>query len=114
MNKRVKIVLLLLTIGALFITTNITYSKYVFIRNFDATVSSQPFYFEAIPESDNIVFPRTPDESDTDIIRRLLLLISILKIMTTRILIHLILPIPFPLSIIRNSHLLKEIPLRRQ
>ena len=68
MNKRVKIVLLLLIVGALFITTNITYSKYVFIRNFDATVSSQPFYFEAIPESDNIVFPRTPDESDTDII----------------------------------------------
>ena len=56
------VVLIILTIG------QVIYAKYILTRSFSVTVSSAPFYFDATKQADTIVFDRTANANDRDII----------------------------------------------
>ncbi len=70
MNKKIRKIFLVLAITFCFLYAvgNKTYAKYVLTRNFDVAVTSAPFHFNAEQVESQIVFPRTADEADTDII----------------------------------------------
>ncbi len=58
----VAIVLMVLTIS------HEIYAKYIFRRSFSVTATSAPFYFDAVKSTETIIFDRTPNETDRDII----------------------------------------------
>ncbi len=67
-NRRLFIFLLVIVIIIAFVITfGRTYAKYILTKHIEATFSSQPFYFNVeIP--DDVVFKRTDNKSDFDII----------------------------------------------
>lgn len=65
--KNIKRIALIIALALLigFAINNKTYSKYVLNRNFDVSLSSASFYFDATSSSNKIIFPRTTPSTDT-------------------------------------------------
>ena len=66
-NKNILLIIISLSI-LIFSFSHTTYARYVLKRDFNITVSSKPFYFNATNPNNIITFNRTADTKDYDII----------------------------------------------
>ncbi len=68
MAKKTKSIIIMTIVLGLLTITGVTYAKYVFSRQFAVELTSESFYFEATANATQVVFPRTANKSDFDVI----------------------------------------------